>query len=76
MATLKKTMVCHRCPGGTGCKTCSSSTVGGTTMTTCTACYTTLGYALESVTKDGKTMDECVQKKCTTEANKYWNGSA
>jgi hypothetical protein len=43
--------VCHKCPGGPGCKTCSMNT---SNKLTCDACFDNLGYMLELETVDGR----------------------
>ena len=45
-------------------------------MIQCSACFTELGYTLQSQTVTGGTINVCNQQQCLTDKTKYWNGSA
>ena len=54
---------CIKCSkSGNGCKTCATATIGGVSMIQCSACYTELGYVLQSQTVTGGTINVCNQQ--------------
>ena len=60
---------------GNGWKTCATTTVGGVSMIQCSACFTELGYTIQSQTVTGGTINVCNQQQCLTDKTKYYNGS-
>lgn len=65
--------VCYPCSTNGGCKTCTVSVVDNKPKMVCSACFASLGYALETVTVNGTQMQMCNQKQCLTDPTKYYN---